>query len=250
MVNQRATSYAAELLRSAPSLGVGVHLTLSDGTPVLSRDSVPSLVDGDGDFFPWRQLVHRLWQLRVSAAEIETEFRAQIRRIRELGINPTHADSHHHIHLHPFVARPFYRALRAEGIDRVRSPLHRFFPFKGFWRGPYRGPWYRRTFLFAYTAFLQGFVLRRLRCPDCTVFSHPQSRQNLGILANGWMDSLRSLPPGTYEFCCHPGFSEKGFSEHDGFCERRETELQILISTQFRQLIEGNQIQLINYAAL
>ena len=250
MVNQPATCHAVELLRGAPSLGVGIHLTLSDGAPVLSRDRVPTLVDENGNFFPWQRFVHLLWRLRVSPAEMEAEFRAQIRRVRELGITPTNADSHHHIHLHPLVARPFYHALRGEGIDRVRSPRHRFLPSNSFWNASYSGPWYSRAFLGVYTAFLQRFVGRRLRRPDCTVYSHPPTQQSLGILENDWVDSLRNLPPGTYELCCHPGFSEKGFSEHDGFSARREAELRVLTSTQFRQLIEENQIQLINYAAL
>jgi len=250
MANQPATSYAAEHLRNEPSLGVGVHLTLSDGAPVLSPDCLPSLVDRSGKFFTWWRVVQRLWRLRVSSREIEAEFRAQIRRIRELGINPTHADSHHHIHLHPFVARPFYRALRAEGIERVRSPRRRVFLANNLRMPPHQDPWYRRGLLAVYTAFLQGFVFCRLRCPDSTVFSHAYSQQNPGTLADGWMDSLRNLPPGTYELCCHPGLSEQGFSEYDGYRERREAELQILTSMQFRQLVEGSRIQLINYGAL
>src|SRR5258705_10492061 len=43
-----ATSDAIRRARSRPSLGVGVHLALVDGTPMLPPHRIPTLVEGDG----------------------------------------------------------------------------------------------------------------------------------------------------------------------------------------------------------
>jgi predicted glycoside hydrolase/deacetylase ChbG (UPF0249 family) len=48
--NAAATTDAIRRVRSRPSLGVGVHLTLVDGTPTLPPKHVPSLVQDDGRF--------------------------------------------------------------------------------------------------------------------------------------------------------------------------------------------------------
>jgi len=46
--NAPATADAIARVRSRPSLGVGVHLGLVDGTPMLPPNRVPTLVEDDG----------------------------------------------------------------------------------------------------------------------------------------------------------------------------------------------------------
>src|SRR5204862_4876699 len=56
--NAPATADAIALARSRPSLGVGVHLALVDGAPILPATRVPSLVLGDGRFRPsWKPFI-------------------------------------------------------------------------------------------------------------------------------------------------------------------------------------------------
>ena len=45
--------------------------------------------------------IRKLWTWRASGREIEAEFRAQIGWMRDRGVVPEHADSHHHMHLYP-----------------------------------------------------------------------------------------------------------------------------------------------------
>jgi hypothetical protein len=52
MVNQRAAPAGTkQALTDAPDLGLGLHLILTQGRPVLPPGQVPSLVGGDGRFF-------------------------------------------------------------------------------------------------------------------------------------------------------------------------------------------------------
>ena len=48
--NAPATPEAIRRARVRPALGMGVHLTLVDGTPTLPADRVPSLVEPGGRF--------------------------------------------------------------------------------------------------------------------------------------------------------------------------------------------------------
>src|SRR5262249_46994459 len=77
-----ATDDAIRRVRTRPSLGVGVHLTLVDGTPTLPAHLVPSLVTGDGRFRPsWQPFIVACLQGRVSLGEVERELTAQIQRL-------------------------------------------------------------------------------------------------------------------------------------------------------------------------
>ncbi len=79
-----------------PDLGIGVHLTMDLGKPVLPPLSVPSLVDEKGQFKKYQEHL----PLVINHHELHAEWTAQIEKIRSLGVEPTHLDGHHHLHLH------------------------------------------------------------------------------------------------------------------------------------------------------
>lgn len=89
---------AMQLLAEHPDLSFGVHLTLVNEMPnyrwgpVASRDSVPSLVNRDGFFFAHAE-IPALYANAV-LEEVEREFRAQIERVLDFGLHPTHLDWH------------------------------------------------------------------------------------------------------------------------------------------------------------
>lgn len=96
----------AAYFREHPELDLGLHLTLTSEWnyyrwgPVASPQQVPNLVDPEG--FLWRSV--RDVASRASAAEVETELRAQIERALAFGIRPTHLDTH----MGTLYARPDY----------------------------------------------------------------------------------------------------------------------------------------------
>ena len=102
LANAPATADAARLARSPPTLGVGVHLTLVDGDPVLPPDHVPTLVEDDERFRrSWKPFIVACLTGRVSMLEVEHELTAQIERVLAAGIKPTHLDAHKHVRGHP-----------------------------------------------------------------------------------------------------------------------------------------------------
>ena len=120
--NAPASVEAFALAAQTPSLGVGVHLTLVDGVPILEASRVRTLAP-EGEFRPtWAAFVAAVLARRVSAAEIEFELSAQIDRVRAAGVRPTHLDAHKHVHAYPPVFAIVVRLARRFGIRVVRVP--------------------------------------------------------------------------------------------------------------------------------
>ncbi|QEQ19866.1 chitin disaccharide deacetylase [Bacillus sp. BS98] len=92
MMNMPGTEHAVRLAKDYKTLGVGVHLVLTAGEPLLK--DVPSLVGKDGEFH--KQRVVR--EGNINPEEVEREWTAQIEKFLSYGLTPTHLDSHHHVH--------------------------------------------------------------------------------------------------------------------------------------------------------
>lgn len=84
---------AVKLAKQNPGLGVGVHLTLTCQKPV--RKDIPSLVDSNGDF---HNINFYEKNFSIDRDELYKEWKAQIDKVIESGIQPDHLDSHHHVH--------------------------------------------------------------------------------------------------------------------------------------------------------
>jgi Uncharacterized protein conserved in bacteria len=84
-----------KLFAECPNLGLGVHLTLTLGAPVLPVAQVPSLVDENGHFFRRDPFIRHLEQLNLD--EVVAEWHAQVEKfIHATGRQPDHLDAHHH----------------------------------------------------------------------------------------------------------------------------------------------------------
>jgi chitin disaccharide deacetylase len=99
-------SEIADTARQHSELDLGLHLTLTSEwrhyrwRPVASIDKVRGLLDPEG--YMWRDVLGTA--KHASAAEVETELRAQIERATQFGIRFTHLDTH----MGTVYARPDY----------------------------------------------------------------------------------------------------------------------------------------------
>jgi len=94
MMNAAATEHGIEIAKELPALKVGVHLVLTWGRPLSSN--VASLVDDNGNFKK-QQAVYETPNA-INLVELEREWTAQIEQFIQSGLEPTHFDSHHHVH--------------------------------------------------------------------------------------------------------------------------------------------------------
>lgn len=250
MANMPCSEYAASLRSSVPMLCIGVHLTLSQGRPVLPPERIPTLVDSNGAFHEYSEAIRRLKRREFLPSEMEAEFRAQIAWLKARGINPSHADSHHHTHLYPCSIGAYRAALLKEHIPYSRAPRHWSYPAAGLVGGPHGGGTIRRVMVSAYMEYLQRVSLRKFILPKSSVTAHPEFQRKWANIGEGWSQTLRNLPAGDFELGCHPGFPESNLSEADAIADRREIELRFLMSQEIKDVIAQREIHLIRFTDL
>jgi len=82
-------------IQSCPRLGLGLHLVLTSGRPLLPPEKLASLVQPDGCFFSQAGFIDRLEQIDLD--EVRAEWHAQVELFTRIaGRRPDHLDSHHH----------------------------------------------------------------------------------------------------------------------------------------------------------
>ena len=245
--NARSTADAIGRIRVRPSLGVGVHLTLVDGTPLLPPTRVPTLVEDDGRFrASWKPFIVACLRGRVAYEEVERELTAQIDRIRSEGIPLTHLDAHKHVHAFPPIFAIVARLAERFRIPVVRVPYERWSPVRADdrQRRTARGqallnaallPWARRDYR---TAFSHG-----LRAPQFV------GRIHTGILSADTFEGLvRQLRPVVTELMVHPGYVDAALVQtHTRLLSSREQEMRWLCAPEAQQMLLREQIQLIRH---
>ena len=93
MMNTPATEHAAEIAKENPGLGIGVHLVLTFGRPLL--DTHKTIIDENGNFKKLSFYENNNFEIDLD--EVYKEWKAQIEKYLSYGLIPTHLDSHHHI---------------------------------------------------------------------------------------------------------------------------------------------------------
>jgi len=244
MAQAPATEEAVRMALAMPSLGVGCHIVLVDGTPVSDPHSVPSLIDrGTGTFQPTpSSFLKRLYTARIRGTEIEAEAAAQIALLQSSGLRLTHVDTHKHLHMFPPVLRPVLRAARAAGIHAIRNP------FEPVWsiNATAIAPEMRRA---------QVVLLRRLESRFRRIVADEgfvTTDGAVGVLATGSLtlgvvhNLIAAMPEGTFEFVAHPGYRDEVLTRvNTRLLESREIERNALMAIK-----EYNGIQLISFTGL
>jgi chitin disaccharide deacetylase len=251
MANSEAFDDAVALARSQPRLRVGCHSMLVDGAPLTSPASVATLLAPGSQLFRTgiAGFAHAALAGRLHADEITREATAQIRRIQNSGIEVTHLDSHKHTHMFPQVLRPLLRAARECGVRAVRNPFAplKALAFATFLRRPRF--WVRYTEVTALRRFARAFQVEAESAGIRT------TQGTFGIVATGGLDQklfdalIGSVPEGTWEFVCHPGYNDPDL---DRLATRlrasRVEEMKVLTSAQALETLRRNEIELITFA--
>ena len=123
MMGAAATHDAVRRARELPALRVGLHLVLTDGTPVLPPERIPSLVDRHGRF---RNNLFtdgaRYFLSMRCRRQLEAEIRAQFEAFAATGLELDHVNAHKHFHTHPTVLGLMLRIGREFGLQAMRLP--------------------------------------------------------------------------------------------------------------------------------
>jgi predicted glycoside hydrolase/deacetylase ChbG (UPF0249 family) len=187
VVNGPAAEEAAQLARARPGLSVGLHVNFTN-----EAQRLVDLEDRDA---------------------CRAELRAQYARFLDLvGHQPTHLDSHQHVHRHPMRRGLFEELADEQGLPlRDRPPV--------VFKGGFYGQWTYGVFEPEKVAFE---ALERIL------------RKEIG--------------EGIYEMSCHPGYRDPALEAV--YHHEREHELRTLVDPRLPPLLEELGIALVSYREL
>ena len=244
MANAQTTEEAIDHAIGDPTLGVGCHVVLVDGAPILPPEELPTLVDSSTGRFrsALGQFVQDLFFGRIRPSEIAAEAEAQIAHLRNRGLRLTHIDTHKHTHMFPRVLEPLLRAAQRQHITAIRNPFEPAFSVAAT-RG---APTLRRAQVQLLNRFEPAF-LRRVAAAGLSTTGGA-----IGVLATGTLDAttlaslLQHLPDGTWELVTHPGYNDVALA-HAGtrLLASREVEREAL-----NQAAIPANVQLIHFGRL
>jgi hopanoid biosynthesis associated protein HpnK len=124
LCNGSAFYEAVQISRNNPFLGVGVHLTLNEGLPLLPANHLPHITTPEGAFFDSIFSILGRWIDRKNLQEeVREEWTAQIEKALRTGIKISHLDSHKHVHLLPTLLDVAVDLSQEFQIRYLRLPL-------------------------------------------------------------------------------------------------------------------------------
>jgi len=232
MANGAAFDDAVRLARETPSLDIGCHLVLIGGESLVTGKPLPASVP---------QLLGALARRRIRPYE---ELKAQVRKILDAGIRPTHLDTHKHTHLAPPVLDAVARLGEEFDIRWVRRPMD--FPMSAV-----PVPLVKRLTSNALSVMRSRFH-RVLTRHGCRTTDHFAGFQITGTFRTQELVALLGvLPEGSTELMTHPGYCTAALQQaKTRLKESRRHELEALIAPEVRQALMQNDIELVNYAGL
>ena len=234
MANGEAFEDAIRLARQTPTLDIGCHLVLIGGHSLITGKPFPATAP---------QLVAALATGRI---RVYDELAAQMRRIVDAGVRPTHLDTHKHTHLAPPVLDAVARLAQQFGVPWVRRPFD--FPLHALRAGVPR--------LKRLTSGALGLLRRRfhrvLASRGCRTTDHFAGFQITGRFRTAELvELLSAIPPGSTELMVHPGHCGPALrAARTRLKESREAELAALIAPEVREALLRHRITLANYAEL
>ncbi len=224
MAGMEGFDHAVELAHKNPGLSIGVHLTLTCGKPV--SDDCLSLIDENGYFK--KLSFYKQCETTVKDDEVYREWKAQIDKVIKAGIEPTHLDSHHHIHTFKN---------NSEVIKKLAKE----------YQLPVRN------------SFKDSNELRKegIFCND--VLIDPWEKMNFNLednLEDNLIESVINqikkavVSHQIIEVMWHPAYLDKALMEGSGFAHPRIYEVEVLKSKKLAEFMSNEGIVLCNYKKL
>ncbi|MBV8971490.1 MAG: hopanoid biosynthesis-associated protein HpnK [Sphingomonadaceae bacterium] len=230
MVAAPAAADAVARAKRLPRLGVGLHLTLVDSTPLLPPEQVPGLVDARGRFRDDMAAAGaRMFFLPAVRRQLAAEIAAQFAAFAATGLPLDHVNAHKHFHLHPTIAGLILKIGARYGLKAVRAPIEPGAP-------SLTDPWARLV--------ARRFRRRGVAVPDA-VFG---LRHSGHMTAERLRAAIDRLPPGLSEIYVHPA-TRDDYPGH-GPAYRHRAELAALTDPAIAAQIAARGVTTGSFAAL
>jgi predicted glycoside hydrolase/deacetylase ChbG (UPF0249 family) len=221
--------------RSHPSLSLGLHLNLTTGKPLTAARSLTRRETRQ--FYPLPALIARASLGRVDSSEVALECAAQLDRMIQVGIPPTHLDSHRHVHAHPAFWSAVLEAASSRGVTNVRVPTEPFWANARDWKATLKKA----------GLLMSARISRRGGDNSAVMHFFGVSLQGGSSFRSRLLALIPKLPAGTTELMTHPGYSDSALAEHDDYTWQREEELKVLCSRELREMLQRCEIELVGF---
>ncbi|MBW8348571.1 polysaccharide deacetylase family protein [Bacillus sp. IITD106] len=234
MVNCPWSMEAATAAKNNPNFDVGVHLTLTSEWdhykwgPVNINGNVDTLVNDLGYFPPNLEKV-----AEADREQVRAEITAQIEKAIQMGVDPTHLDSHMGAYL-------FFMDIHIEAAAKYNLPLR-------FTKNP--PPGYHVDTL---DELIKLADSKGVLYPDHLIGlpfwlnegdGYETSRQNA-------IDILKNLQPGITELFLHPSYESEELKGITETWQARQYEFDIFRDPEVKKVLEEENIKVIGWKEL
>ena len=211
-------------------LDAGIHLTFVGGEkPLTGR--ITGITDDNGNFRKsYREILPNLITGQFDRAALKKELYAQFALLKDSGVQPSHIDSHQHLHLMPSVRNMTIELAKHFGIKWVRLTTSGAEGLKNMALN-----------------LLSGQMKLRLRKEKIgSADSFIGFRQRGRIDERSLFLMMRRVKEGVTELMVHPGYDA---SEIYGWGYRWTDELAALTSPDIKKLLRDLEIRLTNFVS-
>lgn len=220
-----------DAVRECPRLGLGLHLVLTSGNPLLPAEIVPDLVDGEGKFYKYDPFVERMNQMDLT--QVNLEWHAQVEAFKKaIGRLPDHLDSHHH----SSYFTPALFELMLNLADELNVPVRLPFNMEG-------------TALAGITSPQPGSRLFGRSNGYAQIFmdSFYDESVTLENLASIFQQIAEDKDHDSFELMTHPAVVDDDLMRTSIYNERRAEELKLLCHGLSFSALKACGIELINF---
>lgn len=227
-----------KLWKGNPEIDLGIHFTLTcewgeryPWTPVLSKAEVPSLYNPEGIMWP---TLDKLLQ-HAKGKEINMELEAQVNKILDTGLKPTHIDYHMDFHH------------QSDSFSTIMEISQKYnLPMRVSKRRKYRLPFFKNNLI---SLRRRGYVF-----PDTQMGIYVMGGQNqtFDFRKAKYFNHLRSLRPGVHNIKIHIAFQTEELQNIMGkhHSSIRQIDYDVWSSDETKKLVEELGIILIGFRPL
>ncbi len=235
---------AIEIAKKIPALGVGIHLTLVDDVPISPPETIPTLIKGNGKFYPnYMTFLKAYFTGKISLSDIRCELSAQFEKMERTGLTFTHIDSHQHLHHAPGILEIALNLAEKAGIKKMRISHTKLFSgnVKNLFQIIGRGG----LFTLSSYAKLKG-KKKGFRYPD----------HFAGIVAGEavtetfLLNETENLEEGVTEVMMHPAMDNAKIGNLTGWLHDYEAEFKAATSKKVMSVLKEKNIETTNYNAI
>lgn len=248
--------HALKILKKCPNLGVGIHLSLTLGKPVLGPKKTFKLVNTNGHFYPsFTRLLIKAQTDKEFLNQVKGELDAQINKLISIGVNLDHINSERHTHMIPNIYPLVLDLAKKYRIKYLRIPQEDFFLASGI---------FEKVTPFISTNILKFLIIRSFSISKRKIKKIKfygliyTSRVNRIVLKS----TLSKIKPGISEILLHPAkfLITKKEKSHMEYRKQkilefmkdktRVDELHALTDKSIKKFITENNIELTNFREL